>query len=78
MNRTIVLALAIGTLICTSALAQTDRQYVNVLSEIEASGNFAPMFPFQPTHNAPDNLTNVRTWPGVDNRVAGADGFISI
>ena len=35
------------------------------------------MFPFQPTHNAPDNITNVATWPGVDNRPAGQHGFIS-
>ena len=78
MNRTIASALTIMILCCMSAAAQTDKQYINVLSEIEASGNFAPMFPFQPTHNAPDNLTNVRTWPGVDNRIAGEDGFISI
>ena len=49
----------------------------DVLKEIEASGAFAPLFPFQPTHDAPDNLTNVRTWPGVDDRQAGQQGFIS-
>ena len=52
-------------------------QHPDVLKQIEASGKFAPMFPFQPTHNAPDNITNVRTWPGVDSRQAGQQGFIS-
>ena len=50
---------------------------LNVLDEIEASEDFAPMFPFQPTHNAPENITNVRTWPGVDARPAGQSGFIT-
>lgn len=49
----------------------------NVLDRIEASGDFAPMFPFQPTHNAPDNITNVRTWAGSDSRPAGQSGFIA-
>ena len=49
----------------------------DVLREIESSGHFEPLFPFQPTHNAPDNITNVRTWPGVDGRPAGSQGFIS-
>lgn len=49
----------------------------DVLDQIEKSGDFAPMFPFQPTHNAPDNITNVRTWAGVDSRPAGKSGFIS-
>ncbi len=44
----------------------------DLLARIEASGNFAPMFPFQPTHNAPENLTNVTTWGG-----AGPEGFIA-
>lgn len=37
----------------------------------------APLFPFQPTHGAPDNITNVKTWAGADDRPAGTDGFIS-
>ena len=61
------------TLVGICATAQT---YPDVLKEIEASREFAPMFPFQPTHNAPDNITNVRTWPGVDGRSAGSQGFI--
>ena len=52
------------------------QQRPNVLEQIEHSGEFAPMFPFQPTHNSPDNITNVRTWAGVDDRPAGIDGFI--
>ncbi|MBO7510555.1 MAG: hypothetical protein J6T35_05155 [Bacteroidales bacterium] len=36
------------------------------------------MFPFQPTHNAPDNITNVRTWAGADHRPAGEQGFIAV
>ena len=53
------------------------QQRIDVLKQIESSGNFEPMFPFQPTHNAPDNITNVATWPGVDVRPAGQQGFIS-
>lgn len=49
----------------------------DILKKIEKSGDFAPMFPFQPTHNAPDNITNVMTWAGKDRRPAGTDGFIS-
>ena len=48
-------------------------QHPDVLKQIESSGKFAPMFPFQPTHNAPDNITNVRTWAGVDARPAGQE-----
>ena len=53
------------------------QQYPDLIRKIESSGRFEPMFPFQPTHNAPDNITNVRTWPGVDSRPAGQNGFIS-
>jgi Carbohydrate binding domain. len=35
------------------------------------------MFPFQPTHHAPSNITNVRTWSGVSNQSAGVNGFIT-
>ncbi|MBQ9548482.1 MAG: beta-galactosidase [Bacteroidales bacterium] len=34
------------------------------------------MFPFQPTHAAPDNLTNVQTWTGTRRDPAGNEGFI--
>lgn len=37
-----------------------------------------PMFPFQPTHNAPDNITNVATWPDTHTEPAGSQGFISV
>ena len=37
---------------------------------------FSPMFPFQPTHDAPDNITNVATWPGTSKDAAGAQGFL--
>lgn len=49
----------------------------NMLSKIEASDDFAPMFPFQPTHSAPQNITNVATWGGVSVRPAGSEGFIT-
>lgn len=39
--------------------------------------NFAPMFPFQPTHSAPDNITNVSKWTSGKNPEAGAEGFIT-
>ena len=35
-----------------------------------------PMFPFQPTHATPDNLTNVATWPCAQPAPAGNAGFI--
>ena len=62
------------TLIIVGNISAQDR--LNVLDQIESSGNFAPMFPFQPTRNAPDNITNVRTWTGVDVKPAGIDGFV--
>ncbi len=49
----------------------------DVLRLIEESGDFAPLFPFQPTHNAPDNITNVRTWAGAHKEEAGATGFVT-
>lgn len=36
----------------------------------------AGMFPFLPSHSAPNNITNVRTWQGVGNAPAGSEGFI--
>lgn len=53
------------------------QKYPDVIRRLDASGDFAPLFPFQPTHNAPDNITNVRTWDGVSSDIAGSDGFIS-
>lgn len=60
------------------AAVQLDAQNrPNVLDELDRSGDFAPMFPFLPTHDAPDNITNVRTWTGVSNAPAGSEGFIT-
>lgn len=42
----------------------------------DTSADFAPMFPFQPTHDAPQNITNVAYWPGTDCNIAGGRGFI--
>lgn len=56
----------------------------DILERVEASGEFAPMFPFQPTHDAPCNITNVATWPvaagemAVRGSEAGAQGFIGV
>ena len=55
---------------------ETPRPNPDLLARIEASGNFAPMFPFQPTHNAPENITNVGTWTAVGRSVE-PKGFIS-
>ena len=65
---------AISTILLSVSLSAQNHQ--NVLDQIEALDNFAPLFPFQPTHNTPENITNVRTWPGVDGRQAGSNGFI--
>lgn len=73
--RKLILLVGLAVLVTASNLAAQQRP--NVLDQIEKSGDFAPMFPFQPTHNAPDNITNVRTWAGVDGRPAGLDGFVS-
>lgn len=37
---------------------------------------FPALFPFQPTHNTPGNITNVRTWDNVSDAPAGNTGFI--
>ena len=34
------------------------------------------MFPYVPTHNAPENITNVSTWPSWEKDMAGDEGFI--
>lgn len=34
------------------------------------------MFPFRPTHDAPENITNVSTWPCWEDGSAGSGGFI--
>ena len=60
----------------TTTIDLVAQQRPDVLEQIESSGDFAPMFPFQPTHNSPNNITNVRTWTGGDDRPAGADGFV--
>ena len=74
MKNTSLFALfLIGVLSTSSLCAQTDN---DLLQQIDSSGVFAPMFPFQPTHRAPDNITNVRTWQGVNGSPAGTDGFI--
>lgn len=72
--RKLLFLLAFFALVSGSVLPAQNRP--DALEEIEASGDYAPMFPFQPTHDAPDNITNVRTWPGTDDRPAGQHGFI--
>lgn len=60
-------------------IAFSQEQYplgINVLNYIEQSGEYAAMFPFQPTDNAPSNITNVQTWAGVKKGIAGEEGFI--
>lgn len=51
-------------------------QKANIEDRLDDSGQFAPLFPFQPTHNTPDNITNVRTWDNVSGAPAGSTGFI--
>ena len=34
------------------------------------------MFPYVPTHEAPENITNVSTWPSWEKGMAGDQGFI--
>ena len=34
------------------------------------------MFPYVPTHDAPENITNVSTWPSWEKGQAGGEGFI--
>lgn len=34
------------------------------------------MFPYRPTHEAPENITNVSTWPCWEKGAAGVNGFI--
>ena len=34
------------------------------------------MFPYIPTHDAPENITNVSTWPSWTKGMAGDQGFI--
>ncbi len=48
-----------------------------LLSVSFASAQEAEMFPFQPTHSAPSNLTNVSTWSSVPALPAGSEGFIA-
>ena len=67
----------IGIMLSSTAIDAQDTKGLDLLDEIEQSGNFLPMFPFQPTHNLPDNITNVRTWTGAGTESAGDCGFIS-
>jgi len=73
--RKLTFLVAFAALITAHQMMAQNRP--DLVKQIEAKGSFEPMFPFQPTHNAPDNITNVRTWAGVDNRPAGIDGFVS-
>lgn len=72
----IILTFALAAAGITAMQAQ-NTGYVDILQSIEDSGDFAPMFPFQPTHDAPDNITNVAAWKGETSLPAGSCGFIS-
>lgn len=52
--------------------------YVSVAQTVIDFGSTDAFFPFRPSHIAPGNITDVSTWPGMDNRPAGSDGFISV
>lgn len=47
-----------------------------LFAQVVRAQEFPALFPFQPTHNAPDNITNVRTWDGVSSSPAGSTGFV--
>ena len=47
-----------------------------LLACASSAQEFPALFPFQPTHNTPDNLTNVRTWDSASSGPAGSTGFI--
>lgn len=67
----------LGIMLSSTTIFAQGEKGLDLLDEIEQSGNFLPMFPFQPTHNLPDNITNVRTWTGAGTESAGDCGFIS-
>jgi len=71
-----VFLITIALLLLGTGFAQ-EQQPKDILAKIEASDTFAPLFPFQPTHAAPSNITNVSTWNGAAIVPAGASGFIS-
>lgn len=75
-SKYIVAASLLSVLICFELYSQTKGK--DILKQIGENGNYAPMIPFQPTHNAPDNITNVQTWSDTHTGPAGADGFISV
>lgn len=61
------------------AFAQADKtaEYPELLAQIEASGDYAPKFPFQIQLGLPDNVSNVQTWTGGPWQPAGSDGFLA-
>ena len=61
----------LGIMLSSTSIFAQGEKGLDLLDEIEQSGNFLPMFPFQPTHNLPDNITNVRTWTGAGTESAG-------
>ena len=67
-------ALLFLQLICVTVRSQSNC--IDFYGSIEAQGGFAPMFPFSPSHDAPANITNVKTWQGVSLLPAGASGFV--
>lgn len=71
------IVLAYMILVSSTLFAHTQSQKDDLLKKIESSGDFAPLFAFQPTHNQPDNITNVATWRSDDDEFAGKDGFIT-
>ena len=78
MNKSLrLLALWAALLICVSLYSQDKKtEYPDILKALEESGDYAPMFPFQPTHDAPRNITNVAYWPDSDHNPAGNSGMI--
>ena len=75
IHKFLIPAAAVLMLLPVFSFAEEKKE--NLLDKIEASGQFAPMFPFQPTHDAPANITNVKNWEGTRQGEAGAQGFIA-
>lgn len=73
MKRTVISIAAVLLTVCSYGQKSPE----NFLEKLENAGEFAPMFPFQPTHYSPDNITNVTTWKGVKKLPAGHSGFVS-
>ena len=78
VNHIYSVLIGLGSLfLMTESQAQNKPdQNQDILARIEASGDYAPMFPFLPEHCAPQNLTNVATWQGNEPHIAGDTGFI--